>query len=505
MSLDGARILIVDDNVGLAENVAEILETEGAKTRHARTGRSALEAAEAAPFDVALLDVGLPDVTGTTVLPELRRLGQGAEVLLITGNASLEDAIEAVAGGAYAYVLKPFDPAALVAEVARALRQVRSTRESEDLRQALERSETGLRTLVHTVQALLLVLDATGRVVQANQAAADATGVSVDDLVGTSWFDRFVPEDDQSELRGAFQAVLEGAPSSTVESRVLHLRADGGTEIRWVRWRASALEVEGGQPCVYASGLDMTDVRELERRTRVTEKLAAVGTLSAGLAHEIRNPLNAASLQLRVLSRRLEKRAGARPGGGEADGAPPDPSLLEPVSRVQAELGRLSRLVGDFLQFARPTGLVRSPVDLVTLVREVLALETPAAEEKGADLFGHLPEGAITVEGDAEKLRQVVLNLIRNAVEAAGTDGRVEVGVSASEGGASLWVADDGPGIPEADLSRIFEPFYSTKTGGTGLGMAIVHSLVTLHGGEIDIDSEAPGTRVTIRLPAVPP
>lgn len=492
MSLADARVLIVDDNVGLAENVAEILASEGAATRHARTGGDALRAAAEEPFDVALLDVGLPDVTGTSLLPELKRLGAGAEVLLITGNASLEDAIDAVAGGAYAYVLKPFDPAALVADVGRALRQVRSTRESEALRQALERSEAGLRTLVDTVQALLLVLDASGRVVQANQAAADAAGVPVDELVGASWFDDFVPDDDREAMREAFLAVLDGVPASTVESRLLHRRGDGAVEVRWVRWRAAVLRTERGRAAVYASGLDTTDVRELERRARVTEKLAAVGTLSAGLAHEIRNPLNAASLQLRLLNRRLS-------------GMDAGTSLLEPVGRVQAELERLSRLVGEFLQFARPTGIVRSAVDLSSLSREVLALESPAAEERGAALVGALPDSPVVVEGDAEKLRQVVLNLIRNAVEAVGEGGHVTIGVRPRSDGAEVWVEDDGPGIAEADLPRVFEPFYSTKPGGTGIGMAIVHSLVSLHGGEIDIDSregDGSGTRVSVWLPA---
>ncbi len=511
--MNDATFLVIDENMDLAASIAELLEAEGARVSQLGTIEFGLDAARAQPFDVALVDARLVGKAGQDVIDELRGLGDGAEVVCMAGNAALKDAIEAVGRGACAYVYKPLDPVALVVEVRRALRLVEHSRDSKALRRAFERSEAGIGALFDTVDSLLLTLDGEGGVVRANQAAAEAVGVSVEDLVGAPWFDTFVHEDDRDEaLRKHHELLVSNEPSS-VRYRVLRSLAGGGLEATPVRFRAAAVSDNGKDSLVYVSGEIVPRAREQGRAERLTEKLAAVGTLSAGLAHEIRNPLNAAGLQLRLLNRRLQAMDA-------------DAQLLEPVALVQAELGRLSRLVGEFLQFARPTGLVRSKVDVGELARAVVDLEAPAALEKGARIVARLPPSPAIVEGDSEKLRQVVLNLIRNAVEASGKDGRVEVGVKVGEaqgseaprasdgppdpkaepGGLKIFVSDDGEGIPEQDLSRIFEPFYSTKPGGTGLGMSIVHSLVNLHGGDVSVLSrEGEGTRVVISLPAVAP
>ena len=356
-----AHVLLVDDHDDLVENLTEILEDEGARVTRAARASEAVDRAKAG-FDVALVDIRLPDATGLSLLPQLKQSGDGyGEVLLITGNASLDDAIEAVGQDAYAYVLKPFDPADLIATVGRALEKVRLQ-------------------------------------------------------------------------RGA---------------------------------------------------------RELERRARIAEKLAAVGTLSAGLAHEIRNPLNAASLQMQLLERRLKRL--------DAD----DPKLLEPVEMVQRELARLSHLVEDFLRFARPADLYLRRFDANSMIRQVVELQVPEAARAGIELRAVLPDEHLHINGDRDKLQQVLLNIIRNAIEALEErGGNILVSLEwADDGMLRLRIVDDGPGIPDEILSRIFEPFFSTKPMGTGLGMAISHSLIQQHGGAIEIQCED-GTSVDILLPA---
>ena len=360
--LHDAHVLLVDDHVDLVENLTEILEEEGARVTRASRASEALERAQIG-FDVALVDIRLPDATGLSLLPSLRTAGDGlGEVLLITGNASLDDAIEAIGREAYAYVLKPFDPLALISTVGRALEKVRLQRKS----------------------------------------------------------------------------------------------------------------------------------RELERRARVAEKLAAVGTLSAGLAHEIRNPLNAASLQLQLLERRLRRNAN-------------DPKYLEPVMMVQRELSRLSHLVEDFLRFARPADLYVRRLDANALIKAVVELLLPEAKRHGIVLRTEMPDESLHIEGDREKLQQVLINVIRNSIEALEpTGGHVELALGwGSDGMVSIRITDDGPGIDDEIIMRIFEPFFSTKPMGTGLGMAICHSLVQQHGGAIQVHSTA-GTTVDILLPASP-
>ena len=224
-----------------------------------------------------------------------------------------------------------------------------------------------------------------------------------------------------------------------------------------------------------------------ERRSQ-TEKLVAMQTMSAGLAHEVRNPLNAAKLQLELLERRLRREG-------------QDARLLEPTDLAQKEIMRLTALLNDFLTFARPSELHGQERDVTTIVRDVIELEHVAARAAGKDLRAVVVPETLVARVDAAKFHQIVLNLVRNAVEAVGPAGHVTVELQAEEGAFVLRVQDDGPGIADAVRRRIYEPFFSTKEGGTGLGMSIVHSLVVLHGGTILIDTSPRGTRFSVRIP----
>ncbi|HET9622369.1 MAG TPA: HAMP domain-containing sensor histidine kinase [Kofleriaceae bacterium] len=219
-----------------------------------------------------------------------------------------------------------------------------------------------------------------------------------------------------------------------------------------------------------------------------TDRVAAIQTLSAGLAHEVRNPLNSAKLQLELLARRLRR---------DHD----DPRLREPVELVHQEIERLTRLLNEFLAFARPSALVLGDHDVVAIARGVVEAEPP------------LPGITLTLAGspavparvDAHQVHQIVHNLVRNAVEAVAAGGAGTVTVTVTPGDDAdhvrIVVADDGPGIPEAVQHRIFEPFFSTKLSGTGLGLSIVHSAVALHGGTVRVDSSPRGTRFEVVLP----
>ena len=487
MRLDGAGILVVDDHADLVENLQEILEDEGATVRAAGSAAEALALA-GSPFDVALVDVRLPDARGPAIVPKIRADDGHQEVLLVTGHASIADAIEAVKAGAFDYVLKPFDPEELIATVERALERVRLRRRAASLQSALERSEDALRTMVDTVQALLLVLEDDGKITRANQAVATASGRGVDDVVGTNWIE-LLPARDRPMARDAYQRVVDGDASVRFESRLIRIE-DGRVSEREVAWRLTALH-DRDTLRIYASGMDVTEVRQLEKRTRLNEKLAAVGTFSAGLAHEIRNPLNAAGLQLQLLERRLAK-------------AGDDPGLREPVEMVHHEIDRLSHLVDDFLAFARPTALNTAEVDARSIVSQVVELEKPVAEQRGIKLSARVPASPVTIDADAERLKQVMLNLVRNALDAVEGGSSVEVAVEADGAGAKVTVRDDGPGIPEDILPRLFEPFFTTKEEGTGLGMSIAHKLVEMHGGHIHVHSDG-GAVFEIALPRHPP
>jgi signal transduction histidine kinase len=230
--------------------------------------------------------------------------------------------------------------------------------------------------------------------------------------------------------------------------------------------------------------------RELARRAQVAEKLAAVGTLTAGLSHEIRNPLNAAILQLTVLERRVRKL--------EVTVQAP---LLEPLTLVRDEIRRLEHILQDFLQFARPVQLALKPLALGPLLQKVLAFIATDAQRRTVRLDSELSDVS-TVMGDADQLRQVFMNLLLNAFDAVPENGRVRLFTETQPSSVLVHVDDDGPGVPDDQRDRIFEPFFTTKSKGSGLGLPITHAIVSQHGGALTVGTSAwGGARFTVGLP----
>jgi signal transduction histidine kinase len=460
------NVLVVDDDDALAENVAEILETLGVQTAVARDRKTALALVNDRDFDVALIDVRLPDGDGLSLLEPLRARSHFIQLVLVTGNATLEGAIAAVRGDAFAYVLKPVSPPDLLDTVRRALEQSGLYRERERLRLDLERSERRHRDLVESMPAFVMALDERGRISTWNQQLERVTGFS------------------RAEMLGTEGAALVGSDERPHD---LPLKA-GGT--RKVRWSRAEIPDQGEAPLVYAVGIDVTNEQEMLLRTMRAERLAAVGTLAAGLAHEVRNPLNSASLQLAVLERRLER--------GETG------EKATMITRIiKGEIDRLDRLVREFLAFAKPTPLDPRPVDLPQLLAGTAALIAPEAEAARiavkVDADAALPRAA----GDAERLRQVLLNLTRNAVEAMQERGGALILRARGRGDlVEIEVEDDGPGFP--DELPVFDAFFTTKDQGTGLGLSLAHRIIADHGGTIAVSSRPGRTCFTFTLPVSP-
>jgi PAS domain S-box-containing protein len=238
---------------------------------------------------------------------------------------------------------------------------------------------------------------------------------------------------------------------------------------------------------VLASIIDITQRRVLERKVAHTEVLASIGTMAAAVAHEIRNPLNSIILAAKAFAH----------GGLRAE-------EFEQVKAVLVnESARLNRTLEDFLEFSRARAPKLESGDLNATVREVL--ENVRADKAllgkarvDVDLDAALPR----LPHDPDQLRQVLWNLVRNALQALGGKGCVSVRTAARHGSALLVVEDDGPGIPPEQAEKVFAPFFTTKPQGTGLGLSISRNIVRAHGGDIELDA-APrrGTRFTVILP----
>ena len=232
--------------------------------------------------------------------------------------------------------------------------------------------------------------------------------------------------------------------------------------------------------------------RRLEEQASEAERMAYIGTLASGLAHEIRNPLNSLNLNMQM----LEEDAGA---------AAPSESRSRLFAVTQQEIHRLERLVTDFLSYAKPRPLEMEEIPAIELLSRCRDLLEKEFEKRGAHMaVEDLSEGErVTV--DEAQLTQLLLNLAQNALaatEETGRPARIMLTARTSEGSVFLEVEDNGIGIPSEDSEKIFDLFYSTRKGGTGLGLAVVRRIARDHGGEVEVESTAGvGTRVRVTLP----
>ena len=491
-------ILIVDDNRDLADNLAELLRDDGPSTAAAYAPGTALTMMREQPFDLAVIDIRMPEGSGMSLLRDVRRSCPEAEVIVMTANASLNTAMGALHEGAFAYLEKPFDPQHLITLCRRALTQTALRRERRRLQQDLTRSEALYRRVVDSVDALIVGIGADDRLAMCNQGAMDALGYSRTALLSTSLVSLAASEAGGERLAEVVASARAGRKPVTME---VTLRRSDGSE-RVTHWTFSPLEPgarDGSQDSlVLGVASDLTDRVDLERRAAEAEAMASIATLTAGLAHEIRNPLNAAALQLQLLGRHADKLA-------DADGRT---KVLKRVAIVEAELARLTNLLDDFLNLAKPQRLQLSPIALRGLLQEVHALQEPAIRRAHLKFVLEPGDTDLFALGDHGTLKQVLVNLVVNAFDAlkGQTDGRVKLRAFAQgETRVGIEVSDNGPGIAPEIVDNLFTPFFTSKEAGTGLGLTIVKRILDRHGGSIQfVSPHGGGTTARISLERSP-
>ncbi len=330
--------------------------------------------------------------------------------------------------------------------------------------------------IVQSVASGILTLDPAGRISFINRPGQEVLGAVDDDWRGRS-LEEVLPE-----LAGAI-----GDPSAPSRAKRGEIQASLGGQQREIGFTATPLTPLGDAPGgVVVVFQDLTVLRQMEEQVRRNERLAAVGVLAAGLAHEIRNPLSSMSGSVELLKSELPE------GAGNA-------ALMDIVIR---ETERLDRLIDDFLGFAKPAPLRKEKVSFDRIAKEAVELFRLDPMAASCEVEISAPDNVLGF-GDEGQLRRALLNLLLNAAQAMEGRGKIKVVVEKEGSRARLSVMDDGPGIAREDLERIFDPFYTTHDSGTGLGLALVHRTVEAHDGIIDVRSEkGAGSCFTIELPA---
>jgi signal transduction histidine kinase len=333
----------------------------------------------------------------------------------------------------------------------------------------------------------VLLFNPAGLVQQANHAAksilgyASPLGLHARDLFRGVSSVRMAPGEPDSSLEALTGAVEQALRKGSAFRR---LEADYQTpagERRVLGITLSPVRTAGGDTLGAACLVsDLTEITTLARQVRLRENQAALGEMSAGIAHEFKNSLATISGYAQMLT--TERNA---------------ETSQEFARKIAAETASLTRIVTDFLNFARPQGFQAERLDLRPLLED-------CARECGVTLRFTAFPAALELTGDPTALRQAFANLLRNSAEAARDGKPAEVSVSAESAGDSLRLVlrDNGGGIPQEDLARIFIPFFTTKSQGTGLGLALVHRILTEHGGTISVASDAVGSTFTLSFPA---
>lgn len=335
-----------------------------------------------------------------------------------------------------------------------------------------------LENVVDSMACGLISLDNQGHIVTMNRQAAEILSVSMETL----------PRKLLSEVLGEESALfLRAAKGSILRDQELELgRSPGGKRLP-ISLSAAPLKDELGQDMGQVLLFrDLREIRELKESIRRSERLASLGRLAAGIAHEIRNPLSS----IRGFAQFFHKRF----NGHQEE--------QEYAAIMVREVDRLNRVITELLDFARPRELRREPCSLEKIIDDalqLLAVELTAKKvlvEK--DYAAELP----LIQADQEQLSQAFLNLLLNALHAVGEGGKISIGLKQYPGHINITWADNGCGIPPGDMEKIFEPFFSNKRQGTGLGLAIVNQIVENHGGEISVTNRpGGGTVFSIDLP----
>jgi PAS domain S-box-containing protein len=477
------RVLVVDDDADTRANLRDILEMDDYQVVGAGTAAEALRQDYSAPFLAIILDRKLPDGTAEELLPRLRRLAPQAAILIVTGYADLSGAIDALRQGAADYILKPINPDALRASLARVA-------ERQLLARAKERSEVAFRTLVEAAPCLIVILRPDHAIAYFSPFAEELTGYRAADVLGKDYLDVFSAGPQRQAVADEIAQVLAGNAAGAYESAV---PCRAGSQ-RWVVWHRRLLRDYEGGPAVLAVGQDITTVKQAQEQLLQSERLAAIGQMMTGLAHESGNALARSQSNLEMLSWEVEDR----------------PEALELIKGIQKAQDHLQHLYEEVRGYAAPLRLEREDWDVGMVWRQAWDNLKLARQGKEAALREESGGVDLNCSIDQFRMEQVFRNILENALAACRSPVLITVGCAEimREGRSMLRVAvcDNGPGLSPEQRQRIFDPFYTTKTKGTGLGMAIAKRIVEAHGGQIAVGSDsAPGAEIILFLPRAAP
>lgn len=348
----------------------------------------------------------------------------------------------------------------------------------------LRRQREFIEAVLETAGVLVVVLDRQGRILRFNRACEQTTGYSLEEVAGkTLWNFLLVPEEVES-VQAVFGRLTRGEPRSEHETD--WVAKDG--QRRRIAWANTVItDSQGRAGYIVATGIDVTELKKVQEQLRKTERIAELGTLASGMAHEIGTPMNVILGRAEYLMDRVKEEP-----------------IKKGLKTIVDQVERITKVMNQLLAFARRKSPEREPLQLKDIIENGMELFGERLERSRVEVDSALDDVCPKVHADGDLISQVFINLVMNAIHAMPEGGTLRVGLRQENDMVKLTVADTGHGIPCEVLPKIFEPFFTTKEfgKGTGLGLTVVKGIIEEHQGTITVQSEeGKGTTFTVRLP----
>ena len=462
------RILVIDDEKVIREGCRDVLSLEGFEVVLAENGEQGLKMIEKAHFDVVLLDLMMPGISGFDVLSHIKTLHPDTSIIVITGYATVEHSIEAMKNGAFDFIPKPFSPDQLRVVVFKAIEHTSALKD-------ISNEKSRIRVLINLIANGVMVTDAEKKLVLANPAFMKIMGFKGDDITGRP-FTELVQQEQLQQMVERALSMPESEVAEITEELEISRNGEGVTATYVARCRPFRDRIARNLGTITVLS-DITYLKEINQRQ---------SDFVSMVAHEIRGPMNAVMAQIKVIQDGLAGSVTKK--------------QKEILSRASEKINGLVTLSSELLNLAkRETGLValeRESVKMNELLKDQVDFHQPGAQAKKIQLkLDPLPE-LPPVLVNKQNMEEVLSNLIVNAINYTPEGGKVTVGARPEKHHLCISVADTGMGIEKEDLNRIFDRFYRVKNEktrfiiGTGLGLPIVKSIIDAHDGMIRVKSK---------------
>ena len=487
------RILIAEEDQSFIEMIENSLKESGGQydIEKVPSGEACLNKLRKEKFHILLLDHVLPDGEGLDWLRKYNQMGIGIPTIFVTAKGDPKMSIQAMKEGVFDYINRSAECAkAFPFVVNRAVEGYSLMVEKVRLQKELIETKNFLESIVEKAGDAISVVDLEGRVLYWNEGAEQIYGYHKEEVLGQKISDFLYPRDqklrdEEMELMNTImKRVQQGEVVPNIEVK---RQTKEGKEIITSMTLSPLKDAEGRVVGASRICKDVTQLKKVEERLTLTERLTSLGELTAGVAHELRNPLAGIKLNTQILLRKKDFPEKER-------------RLLE---STQEGIEKIQKIVDDMLHFAKPRPSLFKEVEINRLVEDSVAIIQTKLKKGNITLKLLRGEGLPTACVDAHQIQQVLINLMLNAIQAMERGGVLTLRTFSGNGNqVGIEVRDTGVGIPRSHLRKIFDPFFTTKSEGTGLGLSITLKILESHGATIDVESqEGEGSVFTIRLP----